>query len=72
MANNNHDEQNENQRRTSKRGFASMDPEKQRQIASKGGREVSTNRNHMVKIGRKGGEASGESRRKDDMPGSTE
>ncbi|MCD6062749.1 MAG: hypothetical protein K0R82_660 [Flavipsychrobacter sp.] len=49
--------------RTSSRGFASMDPKKQREIASKGGQAVSGNREHMAQIGRKGGEASGESRR---------
>ncbi|HYF30467.1 MAG TPA: KGG domain-containing protein [Chitinophagaceae bacterium] len=44
---------------TSNRGFASMDPERQRQIARKGGEAVSGNRQHMAEIGRKGGEASG-------------
>jgi len=43
----------------SNRGFASMDPEQQRQIARKGGEAVSQNREHMSNIGRKGGEASG-------------
>lgn len=66
MAENNQDESREdgrqNQGRKSSRGFASMDPEKQRQIASKGGQAVSENRQHMAEIGRKGGEASGESR----------
>lgn len=41
----------------SDRGFASMDPKKQKEIASKGGRTVSRNRNHMAEIGRKGGRA---------------
>ena len=39
----------------SDRGFASMDPIKQRVIASKGGKTVSQNRQHMAEIGRKGG-----------------
>jgi len=44
--------------RTSRRGFASMSPERQREIARKGGEAVSKNREHMAQIGRKGGEAS--------------
>ncbi len=40
----------------SERGFAAMDSEKQREIASKGGAAVSRNRDHMSAIGRKGGE----------------
>jgi general stress protein YciG len=50
---------------TSKRGFASMDKDKQREIASKGGQSVdskdrsfSKNRNLAVEAGRKGGQAS--------------
>lgn len=50
---------------TSNRGFASMDPERQRRIASKGGRSVpdgkrsfSQNRQLAAEAGRKGGEAS--------------
>lgn len=42
---------------TSNRGFASMDDEKQRDIASKGGEEASKDREHMAEIGRKGGES---------------
>ncbi|GAC1452335.1 MAG: hypothetical protein PVSMB4_12710 [Ktedonobacterales bacterium] len=42
---------------TSNRGFASMDEEKQRDIASKGGEAVSKDREHMADIGRKGGES---------------
>jgi general stress protein YciG len=38
------------------RGFASMDPERQRAIARKGGETVSRNREHMAMIGAKGGE----------------
>jgi uncharacterized protein len=52
-------------RRTSNRGFASMDEEKQRRIASKGGRSVpnekrsfSLNRRLAAEAGRKGGQAS--------------
>jgi uncharacterized protein len=47
---------------TANRGFASMDREKQREIARKGGAAVSQNRQHMAEIGKKGGEASGMSR----------
>ena len=47
---------------TANRGFASMDRERQREIARKGGATVSQNREHMAEIGRKGGEASGLSR----------
>jgi len=49
----------------SKRGFASMDPEKQREIARKGGasvpadkRSFSQDRTLAAESGRKGGEAS--------------
>lgn len=52
-------------RRTSNRGFASMDREIQRRIASKGGRSVpsekrsfSMNRKLAAEAGRKGGQAS--------------
>ena len=55
----------------SNRGFASMDPEKQRQIARKGGESVpnekrsfSQDRSLAAAAGRKGGEASQGSRRK--------
>lgn len=41
----------------SNRGFAAMSPEKQREIASKGGKAVSRDRQHMADIGRKGGRA---------------
>src|SRR5258706_3396490 len=40
----------------SARGFAAMDNEKQRQIASKGGAAVSRNREYMAAIGKRGGE----------------
>ena len=46
----------------SKRGFASMDPERQREIARKGGasekRSFSQDRSLAAQAGRKGGEAS--------------
>ncbi|MBX9574334.1 MAG: general stress protein [Caulobacteraceae bacterium] len=54
----------------SKRGFASMDPERQREIARKGGasvpsekRSFSQDRGLAAKAGRKGGEASHGSRK---------
>ena len=53
----------------SKRGFASMTPEKQREIASKGGRSVPSekrsfaqNRDLASQAGRKGGQTSGDRR----------
>ncbi len=56
-------------RSTSKRGFASMNPEKQREIASKGGQSVpaekrsfSQDRELASEAGRKGGQASGNTR----------
>ena len=42
---------------TSNRGFASMDEDKQREIAKKGGETVSKDREHMAEIGRKGGQS---------------
>ena len=60
MANQTSGNNNQNNTRgTSNRGFASMDPETQRKIAQKGGEAVSRDREHMSMIGRKGGEASG-------------
>ena len=57
----------------SNRGFASMDPEKQRQIARKGGESVpnekrsfSQDRSLAAAAGRKGGEASQGARKKPD------
>ncbi len=54
---------------TSKRGFASMSAEKQREIASKGGKSVPSekrsfaqNRDLASQAGRKGGQKSGASR----------
>ena len=56
-----------------KRGFASMDPERQREIARKGGasvpsekRSFSQDRSLAAQAGRKGGEASHGSRNKTD------
>ena len=52
---------------TSKRGFASMSPEKQRAIASKGGKasggNFANNRKRASEAGRRGGENSHGSRR---------
>lgn len=57
---------------TSKRGFASMDPERQRAIARKGGasvpsekRSFSQDRSLAAEAGRKGGEASHGGRKRD-------
>jgi uncharacterized protein len=51
---------------TSKRGFAAMDPEKQREIASKGGRASGGNfandPQRAAEAGRKGGRARGGNR----------
>ena len=47
----------------SRRGFAAMSPEQQREIARKGGLTVSRNRRHMADIGRVGGEHSHGGRR---------
>lgn len=59
--------------KTSGRGFASMDEEKQREIAAKGGRSVpdeqrsfSKDRELAAEAGRKGGRESGGSRRGND------
>ena len=83
-------------RTRSNRGFASMDRDKQKEIASKGGRAahakgtahefdsgeareagrkggvaVSRNREHMAAIGRRGGEARGQSRGRGVAPANT-
>ena len=54
---------------TARRGFASMSPEKQREIASKGGKSVPSekrsfaqNRELAAQAGRKGGQVSGSNR----------
>ena len=59
--------------RISKRGFASMDPERQREIARKGGasvpgekRSFSQDRTLAAEAGRKGGEASHSGRKEPD------
>lgn len=49
---------------TKNRGFASMDKAKQKEIASMGGKKVSSNRSHMANIGALGGQKSGEVRSK--------
>jgi general stress protein YciG len=49
---------NSNRNESGNRGFASMDDDKQRKIAQKGGEAVSQDREHMSEIGRKGGEQS--------------
>jgi general stress protein YciG len=58
-------DQANNGRRPAKRGFAAMDPERQREIARKGGasvpdekRSFSQDRDLAAAAGRKGGEAS--------------
>jgi len=48
---------------TSNRGFAAMNAEQQKQIASKGGEAVSRNREHMAEIGKKGGEIVSQNRK---------
>jgi general stress protein YciG len=61
---NNNQQKSGNQARTAKRGFASMDPSKQREIASKGGKAAHQQGvahewtpEEARKAGRKGGEA---------------
>lgn len=63
----------------SKRGFASMDPARQREIARKGGasvpsekRSFSQDRSLAAQAGRKGGEASHGSRKPGDVAGQAE
>jgi general stress protein YciG len=63
-----------NQNQGGGRGFAGMDPEKQREIASKGGKAAheSGNANEFDsqsgrEAGRKGGQASGQSRGNENM-----
>ena len=66
---NNNQQQSEKQSRTAKRGFASMDPSRQREIASKGGKAAHQQGvahewtpDEARKAGRKGGEAGREAR----------
>ena len=61
---NNHTMQNENEKTTSNRGFAVMDEDKQREIASKGGKAAHQkgtahefNSQEAAEAGRKGGRA---------------
>ena len=56
MAEINNQEQPEKKSNISKRGFGSMNPARKREIASKGGKAVSRNRDHMANIGKKGGD----------------
>jgi general stress protein YciG len=65
-------DQSQNKPRKAPRGFAAMDPERQRAIASKGGRSVpdskrsfSQNRGLAAQAGRKGGQESGGNFRND-------
>lgn len=69
------------QKKTDKRGFASMDPEKQKQIASKGGRAAHESGHaheftpdEAREAGRKGGKAAhaGQRRVEDNKKGSPE
>lgn len=72
----------ENQRREtskSRRGFAAMSPERQREIASQGGRAAHEqgvahewNRDEARAAGKKGGQASGSKRRSNTDRGSVE
>lgn len=62
-------EQNQNRESKSKRGFASMSPERQREIASQGGRAAHQqgvahewDRQQAMEAGKKGGQASGRKR----------
>ena len=50
-------------KRTANRGFAAMNVDQQRIIASKGGEAVSRNREHMSEIGKKGGEIVSQNRK---------
>lgn len=68
MADNNRNQYNQ-QRNTSNRGFASMDEDKQREIASKGGQSqgkennpanFANDRQKASEAGRKGGQARGQ------------
>ena len=80
MANTNYDGQNrdENRKGTSRRGFASMDQQKQREIASKGGKAsaagdtsnrgfASMDEEKQRRIASVGGKASGEARRNNSL-----
>src|SRR5215212_8835321 len=63
-------------RGSSNRGFAAMSPERQKQIASEGGRAAHRqgvahewNREHMSEIGRRGGQSSGGRRNRNQQNG---
>ena len=53
----------EKENRKHLRGFASMNTEARRKIASLGGKTVSSNKEHMALIGKKGGETSRRNRK---------
>jgi uncharacterized protein len=64
--------ENQNSEQRSRRGFAAMSPERQRQIASLGGRTAHEqgvahqwDRQQAIAAGRKGGQASGKRRSAD-------
>ena len=64
-----------NEQSKSRRGFAAMSPEKQREIASKGGRAAHEQGvahewtpEQAKEAGRKGGQARSSDRRRDDIP----
>jgi general stress protein YciG len=70
MASNNQGNQDSNSSRKSNRGFASMDPQRQREIASEGGRAAHEKgtaheftSEEAREAGRKGGQARSESNR---------
>lgn len=50
-----HEAQQNETTKKRKRGFASMTPERIKEVASMGGKAVSNNRDHMANIGQKGG-----------------
>jgi general stress protein YciG len=54
----------ENSNNDHKKGFASMDKERVREIARKGGLAISQNKKYMSIIGKKGGKASVKSKYK--------
>ncbi|MGE5520129.1 MAG: KGG domain-containing protein [Candidatus Dadabacteria bacterium] len=70
MTNNEMEPRSEEKRSSSRRGFAAMDPERQRQIASQGGRAAHQqgvahewSADEARQAGRKGGQNSGTKRR---------
>lgn len=60
MTNNSNDNNNgKNDNSNSKKGFASMDPQKAHEIQKKGGESTSKDREHMAEIGKEGGKSKG-------------